>query len=401
MIYRCTRSRRRRQEEPARRCRRVGRGHGRCTWPTWSSRPGSAASVTTWNDIGQTVVPLLHRRPGARGRRPPLDGPAAHLVVPARRRRRQLGPRPGGVDLVRGGPATSRCRTPAWPTSATSAPSPSCSPACSRSRRRPCSTMGRARAVLDGLITTSAMVFASYGTFLGVVYTASEGRLLERVLAVTYPAADLVTVAVVLAVLARREPAPVRAAAARGGRRRVPRGRRQRVRLHDRQGHLRQRSRHRPRLAARVRAPRPRRVAPRAGGRGPRRAAPVGLRGSAWRCPTSRSSPGWPCSSAGRRPATRFGPFLARHRRASWPLLLVRPPGPDDAREPRAHPPPRAHGRRAPGAGGPARSSRPSTTRSPRWPTGRCSATASTTPSSSAATSRWRCCSSTSTTSRP
>ncbi|MEQ1788618.1 MAG: hypothetical protein ABL966_16315, partial [Acidimicrobiales bacterium] len=65
-------------------------------------------------------------------------------------------------------------------------------------------TMGRARAVLDGLITTGALIFASYGSFLGVVYTASEGRLLERVIAVTYPVADLVTVAVVLAVIARR-----------------------------------------------------------------------------------------------------------------------------------------------------------------------------------------------------
>ena len=65
-------------------------------------------------------------------------------------------------------------------------------------------TIGRARAVIDGLITTSAMLFASYGTFLGVIYAAGEGRLVERILAVTYPAADIVTVSVVLAVLARR-----------------------------------------------------------------------------------------------------------------------------------------------------------------------------------------------------
>ncbi|MEO6318918.1 MAG: EAL domain-containing protein [Acidimicrobiales bacterium] len=65
-------------------------------------------------------------------------------------------------------------------------------------------TMGRARAVVDGLITTSALLFASYGTFLGVVYAAGEGRLVERVLAVVYPAADLVIVSVVLAVIARR-----------------------------------------------------------------------------------------------------------------------------------------------------------------------------------------------------
>jgi diguanylate cyclase len=64
--------------------------------------------------------------------------------------------------------------------------------------------MGRARAVLDGLITATALLFASYGTFLGTIYMAGEDRLLERVLAVTYPVADLVTVAVVVAVLARR-----------------------------------------------------------------------------------------------------------------------------------------------------------------------------------------------------
>ena len=65
-------------------------------------------------------------------------------------------------------------------------------------------TAGRARAVVDGLITTSALLFASYGTFLETVYSTSEGRLLERAIAVTYPVSDIVTVSVVLAVLARR-----------------------------------------------------------------------------------------------------------------------------------------------------------------------------------------------------
>ena len=65
-------------------------------------------------------------------------------------------------------------------------------------------TMGRVRAVIDGLMIVCTVAFASYGTFLGVVYMASEGEWLERALAVTYPAADLLTVAVVLAVLARR-----------------------------------------------------------------------------------------------------------------------------------------------------------------------------------------------------
>ena len=65
-------------------------------------------------------------------------------------------------------------------------------------------TMGRVRAVIDGLMTLFTVAFVSYGTFLGVVYMTSEGELFERVLAVIYPAADVVTVAVVLAVLARR-----------------------------------------------------------------------------------------------------------------------------------------------------------------------------------------------------
>ena len=65
-------------------------------------------------------------------------------------------------------------------------------------------TAGRVRAVVDGLITTSALLFASYGTFLETVYSTSEGRFIERTIAVTYPVADIVTVSVVLAVLARR-----------------------------------------------------------------------------------------------------------------------------------------------------------------------------------------------------
>ena len=165
--------------------------------------PGSAASVTAWNDIAQTVVPLC------------IAAPA--LVIAATRstgRQRTswyllaaaciswgLGqavwtwfevvldepvPYPGWADVGYLG------AIPFLLVGVLTFPS--------RSLQR----MGRARAVLDGLITTTAMVFVSYSTFLGVIYEASEGRLLERVLAVTYPAADLVTVAIVLAVLARR-----------------------------------------------------------------------------------------------------------------------------------------------------------------------------------------------------
>ena len=65
-------------------------------------------------------------------------------------------------------------------------------------------TVGRVRAVIDGLMTLFTIAFVSYGTFLGVVYMTSEGDAFDRVLAVIYPAADVLTVAVVLAVLARR-----------------------------------------------------------------------------------------------------------------------------------------------------------------------------------------------------
>ena len=66
--------------------------------------------------------------------------------------------------------------------------------------------IGRARALVDGGITLTATLFASYGTFLGVVYRsgAGEDAGLARVLAVLYPSADLLILAVVLAVVARR-----------------------------------------------------------------------------------------------------------------------------------------------------------------------------------------------------
>ena len=65
-------------------------------------------------------------------------------------------------------------------------------------------TIGRVRAVIDGLMTLFTIAFVSYGTFLGVVYMTSEGDAFDRVLAVIYPASDVVVVAIVLAVLARR-----------------------------------------------------------------------------------------------------------------------------------------------------------------------------------------------------
>ena len=106
--------------------------------------PGSARSVTALNDLGQTVVPLLIAAPLAAA----LGGPsqhraAAHLLVAARRRLRSPGAsaRPCGPGSR--SCSTSRCRTRAGPTSATSAACPCCwrasssSPSDSLRRRRP------------------------------------------------------------------------------------------------------------------------------------------------------------------------------------------------------------------------------------------------------------------------
>ncbi len=165
--------------------------------------PGSSSSVTTWNDIGQTVVPLLIAAPAlvVAGLRSSGRLRTSWFLLGAAAISWGLGqavwtwfevvkheevPYPGLADVGYLG------SIPFLLAGVLTFPS------------RSLQTIGRARAVLDGLITTSALLFTSYSTFLGVVYEASEGRLLERVLAVTYPAADLVTVAVVLAVLARR-----------------------------------------------------------------------------------------------------------------------------------------------------------------------------------------------------
>jgi diguanylate cyclase (GGDEF)-like protein len=168
-----------------------------------TTHPGSAWSVTTINDIAQTLVPLGFATPA--------------LVLAARRSHGRLRlswyllagaalswgigqaiwtfyevvleqevPYPGLADVgYLGAVPFLVAGVLVFP---------------SRSLR----SMGRLRAVFDGLMTMCLVAFASYGTFLGVVYRASEGQWLERAIAVTYPAADLLTVAVVLAVLARR-----------------------------------------------------------------------------------------------------------------------------------------------------------------------------------------------------
>jgi diguanylate cyclase (GGDEF)-like protein len=182
------------------------------------TKPGSAWSVTAVNDVLQAVIPLVIAVPAlfAASRRTNGRQRASWLLLAAASLAWGLGqavwtwyevvlseevPYPGLADVgYLGAVPLLIAGVLVFP---------------SRSLRN----MGRARAVIDGLITTSSMVFASYGTFLGVIYVASEGEWLERTLAVTYPAADIVTVAVVLAVLARRShrlagPLPIVAAGA-------------------------------------------------------------------------------------------------------------------------------------------------------------------------------------------
>jgi diguanylate cyclase (GGDEF)-like protein len=166
-------------------------------------RPGSPRSVTVINDIAQTVVPLLIAAPALylAGRRAQGRQALSWYLLAAASLSWGLGqlawtwyevvlrvdvPYPGVAD------AGYLLCVPLLIAGVVVFPSPSLR------------SMGRARAVLDGLITTGSVLFASYGTFLGVVYVASEGGFAERAIAVTYPAGDVVIVSVVLAVLARR-----------------------------------------------------------------------------------------------------------------------------------------------------------------------------------------------------
>ena len=118
-------------------------------------------------------------------------------------------------------------------------------------------SMGRARAVLDGLITTAAMVFASYGTFLGRGVPGERGRAGSSAASPSPTPSRTSSPSPWCSRCSRAgASALVGTAAAGRRRRRVPGGRRQRLRLHDREGHLRQRPGDRRGLAARVRAAR-------------------------------------------------------------------------------------------------------------------------------------------------
>ena len=231
--------------------------------------------------------PAAHRRPGPGRRRPPLHRPPAHVVVPAGGGRRQLGARPGGVELVRGGarragalPGLRRRRVPGGgPVPARRgaglpvavAPEHGAGPCGARRahhhrrdgvrqlrhlpRRRVHDQRRRAARADDrGHLPGGRRRHGGGG--------ARRARAAE--------------------------PAPVRPAAAGRGRRGVAGGRRQRVRLHDGHGHLRQRPRVGPRLAARLRAAGLGRVRP-DGDAGRGRAAPAARsRPSASPCRTCR-----------------------------------------------------------------------------------------------------------------
>ena len=164
--------------------------------------PGSAVSVTTVNDIAQTVVPLLATVAlVVTGLRSTGRLRTSWFLLAAAALSWGLGqaiwtwyevvldqevPYPGPADIgYLGAIPFLLAGVLLFP---------------SRSIR----AAGRARAVIDALMILFTVAFASYGTFLGVVYTTSEGEVFERVLAVTYPASDVVVVAVVLAVLGRR-----------------------------------------------------------------------------------------------------------------------------------------------------------------------------------------------------
>jgi diguanylate cyclase len=164
--------------------------------------PGSPSSVTAINDIGQTLVPLLAVIPLVlAGRRSTGRQRTSWYLLAAAALSWGIGqaiwtwyevvldqevPYPGFADVgYLGAVPFLLAGVVLFP-----------------SRSLP--AMGRVRAVLDGFLTLFTVAFVSYGTFLGVVYMSSEGDTFERVLAVMYPAADVVTVAVVLAVLARR-----------------------------------------------------------------------------------------------------------------------------------------------------------------------------------------------------
>ena len=218
--------------------------------------PGSDRSVTVVNDLGQTLVPLLIAAPALIVAGPTLGRSAAHLVVPAGGRGRQLGSRSGRLDLVRGGARRARALPRAARTSATSVPCRSCSPAC---------------------LAFPSQVLAEHGPRSSGARRPHHDRrpglrqlrhLPRRGVHVQRGRAARADHRCHLPGRRRRhrrrggrgarpsQRSPGGTPSARGGGCGVVGGGGQRLRLHDRDGYVRKRPRHRCRLAARLRAAR-------------------------------------------------------------------------------------------------------------------------------------------------
>ena len=166
------------------------------------SSPGSPATVTALNDIGQTIVPLLIAAPLA-----------------ARAARRSTGRLRTSWWLLAAAAPTWGLGQAVWTwfevVLGEEVPYPGLG-----GRRLPglvplllagvlvfpslsLRAWGRARAVVDGLITTAPCSSSATARSWGRLHD-ERGQLIERAIAVTYPVADVVTVSVVIAVLARR-----------------------------------------------------------------------------------------------------------------------------------------------------------------------------------------------------
>jgi diguanylate cyclase (GGDEF)-like protein len=68
-------------------------------------------------------------------------------------------------------------------------------------------TASQVRAVLDGCIIAVSLLYTSWALVLGPVFRARSGSVLEQLMALFYPAGDVIVVAVVVAVLAGRRSA--------------------------------------------------------------------------------------------------------------------------------------------------------------------------------------------------
>jgi diguanylate cyclase (GGDEF)-like protein/PAS domain S-box-containing protein len=66
-------------------------------------------------------------------------------------------------------------------------------------------SLSQVRTLLDGSITASALLFVSWATALGTAYSQASGSVLEKVIGLAYPLADVVTGSIVLFFLPRAQ----------------------------------------------------------------------------------------------------------------------------------------------------------------------------------------------------